>query len=994
MKCWERHVVTDQHKENAQIDHSKDVVALDIAYETRIIGYRIYNNNHQNLEYNVFLNSEHVTSNLISILSSYVKLHSAIKFQLYLYGNYVRKSDDPDEEELSKKKGNFNTKMTELLQSDTISSLFPKLFDDLMKQTDEFTTKGSGWALTNISYIEVHISKFAPLRGGTFIPLPSFLRSKHACINPKHNDNDCFKWAVRGYFRHEEKKNEYPFGLRSRPDIQKHIYREVAEMKPDIATKIDTDYSLDWGDIEFPIDIKRIKDFVDMNPTISITVYGVAPDNEKIIVGPLFRSAINKQNHIHLMFLEKEGCNHFCLISDLSRLVHSQLGGRQIHREICDDCLRTFNCHGDLNNHQENDCLKIITYLPEPGTVMEFQNFANAIKDPLICYADFESVLIPIQSCENSPESSSRKSQHVASSYAFLIKYEHDSSQDYFETYRQEEAGESCTSRFVNSLYSKLKSMYENLVLNNVKPMIFTAADKRLFDQQTHCHICKRPIRGKKVRDHDHQTGKFNGAACDECNKKYYLTKEVSVFFHNLSKYDAHLFIEDLAKLETNGNIKIIPSTDETYISFMKPIEIKKIRQTAVDETSHDKIFLKIRFKDSYRFFPGSLESQAANLSPSQYKNTEKFLSLDEHSSSLITKLKRKGVFPYEYIDSFDKYKETRLPPKEAFTSYDDENNKYEISDEDYQHALDVFHQAKCKTIGEYNDLYLKTDVLILADVFENFRSIAIQPDVYGLDPTHYYTLPGFSWDAMLKSTGVKLELLSDLKMVNFINNGIRGGLSQCSHRYAKANNKHVSSTFDPSKEESSYLIYLDVNNLYGWAMSYPLPENEFEWVPEDQLTSFDVNSISDNDYHGYILEVDLEYPEELHGAHNDLPFCPEPKKFGYTKKLCATLEFKTNYIIHYLYLKQALANGLVLKKIHKILKFHQSTWLKPYVAFNNNLRTLATTAAEKDLFKLMVNSIFGKAIENVRKRRNIYLCSDWESIGQRKGAESYIASG
>lgn len=427
----------------------------------------------------------------------------------------------------------------------------------------------------------------------------------------------------------------------------------------------------------------------------------------------------------------------------------------------------------------------------------------------------------------------------------------------------------------------------------------------------------------------------------------------------------------------------------------MKPIELKKNRSSD-NTTSHDKIYLKIRFKDSFRFFPGSLESQAANLTPSQYKNTEKFLS-DQHSPELIAKLKRKGVFPYQYIDSFAKYEETQLPTKDKFSSsHGNEGDVNTISDIDYQHAQDVYQKAGCRNIGEYSDLYLKTDVLILADIFENFRTTCVQPNTYGLDPAHYYTLPGFSWDAMLKHTNVQLELLSDLKMVNFFNKGIRGGLSQCSQRLAKANNKYMQN--HDKDGEQSHLIYLDVNNLYGWAMISPLPLDEFEWVnPEEYDTEnkYDqyINTPDDN-YNGYILEVDLEYPEVLHEKHNDFPLCPNKKKFGTTTKLCATLEPKYKYVIHYRNLKQALENGLILKKVHKVLKFHQSTWLAAYINFNNELRTLATTNAEKDLFKLMNNSIFGKAIENVRKRRNIYLCNRWESNGQQKGAESYIASG
>lgn len=987
---WENHVLTDEHKDNAQLDHSDDVKALDIAFGTRIIGYRIYNNNEQNLNYQDFLNGEHVQSNMLSILNSYLRLHSALKFTLMLYGQYVKQSDYEDDDGFNQKKAVFQTSMSELLQGDDTMDVLKPLMEQLVAQSDEFVTKGSGWALSKILYIEVHINKYAPLRAGTFIELPPSLKSKRACFNPQNHDNECFKWVVRGFFRHKELMQEYPAEIRAADT--KTIHREISQMKPEVGARIDNEYGLKWDNLQFPIDFKGINDFVTFNESISVTVYGVSPEDDKTIIGPLYRSPEIKENHIHVLLLEELGRKHFCLINDLPKLIHAQLGGRQIRREICENCFAVFSRHEDLVKHSENECHGVATYLPPPDTKMKFQNHKNEIMAPIVVYADFESALVPIEGCQNAPESRSpsRMCHHVPTSFGFLITYATDSTPDYFESYR----GPDCTKIFVENLYAKLKSMFQDLVLNNVQPMQYTNADKLKFESQTHCHICKRFIVGRKVRDHDHQTGKFRGAACDNCNKQYYLSKEVSVFFHNLSKYDAHLFIADLAKMQPNFNIEIIPSTDETYISFMKPIEIVKDRQPNDDPTSHDKIYLKVRFKDSFRFFPGSLQSYAANLKSEQYIKTEKFLS-SRYDKTLIELLKRKGVFPYEHVTSFENYNETELPPREAFSiSYDGET-KEEISEAEYQHALRVYRMAKCRNLGEYNDLYLMTDVLILADVFENFRKIAMRPDTYKLDPVHYYTLPGFSWDAMLKHTNVELELLSDLEMVNFFTSGIRGGLVQCSYRHATANNPHLS-TYDHTKDES-YIMYFDVNNLYGWAMCHPLPIDEFSWVNDEEvqeLTIEQILSIPEDNYYGYVLEVDLDYPIDLHDIHNDLPFCATQKKFGGTRKLCATLEPKEKYIIHYRNLQQAINHGLKLTKVHRVLKFHQFTWLKQYIEMNNNLRTRATTEAEKDLFKLMNSSIFGKSVENVKKRRNIYLCSSWESHGQRRGAESYISSG
>ncbi|XP_050447453.1 uncharacterized protein LOC126849551 [Cataglyphis hispanica] len=256
-----------------------------------------------------------------------------------------------------------------------------------------------------------------------------------------------------------------------------------------------------------------------------------------------------------------------------------------------------------------------------------------------------------------------------------------------------------------------------------------------------------------------------------------------------------------------------------------------------------------------------SLEKLASYLDKSELKIARsEFSDLDDADFELLT---RKGVFPYEYVDDIDKLRETRLPPREAFRSSLTGDT---VSGSDYERAIKVWERFRVRTLGEYSDLYLKTDVLLLADIFENFCDACMKS--YGLDPAHYYTLPGYTWDAMLKYMGVRFELLTDIDMVMFVERGIRGGLSQCFNRYVRANNKYLKS-YNLS-EPSSYLMYFDVNNLYGWAICQSLPYEDFQWV-EDVL-SIDLMSVMPNSPTGYIIEVDLAYPSNLHDSHAVLP--------------------------------------------------------------------------------------------------------------------------
>ena len=334
--------------------------------------------------------------------------------------------------------------------------------------------------------------------------------------------------------------------------------------------------------------------------------------------------------------------------------------------------------------------------------------------------------------------------------------------------------------------------------------------------------------------------------------------------------------------------------------------------------------------------------------------------------------LTRKGVYPYEYMDSPERLKETQLPPKEAFYS---RLNDEGISDEDYAHAQKVWETFEMKNLEDYHNLYNQVDVLLLADVFENFRDICIKN--YKLDPAHYYTAPGLAWDAALKVTEVELELLSDIDMLLMVEKGIRGGVSMISNRYGKANNKYMGNKFVASKL-SKYIAYLDANNLYGWAISKPLPTHGFKWMTVSELETWEK--------HSCILEVDLEYSRSLHDLHSDYPLAPEQIEVNKVNKLIPNLWNKKKYVIHYENLKQYLSLGLRLTHIHRGIKFEESQWLKKYITLNTDLRTVAKTEFEKDFFKLLNVSVFGKTMENIRKRVDIKL------VNNKKQAEKLSA--
>ena len=270
--------------------------------------------------------------------------------------------------------------------------------------------------------------------------------------------------------------------------------------------------------------------------------------------------------------------------------------------------------------------------------------------------------------------------------------------------------------------------------------------------------------------------------------------------------------------------------------------------------------------------------------------------------------LPEKEYILYEYIISWDQFEETQLPPISAFYSNLNMSLK---SEEDYQHTQRVWKEFGIHNLGDYHDPYLRTDVVLLANVFEAFRDTCLNN--YKLDPAHFYTSPGLAWCTCLKCTGIRLELLTDPDMLLMFERGIRGGITQAVHKYASANNKYMGDKFNPN-EDTTYLQYLDMNNLYGLAMSQPLPTGGFKWT---DVNSNEISELATRTDKGYVVEVDVSYPKELHNQHNDLPFMCERMEINGVEKLVPNLRDRKNYVIHIQALNQVLQHGLRLDRIH-----------------------------------------------------------------------------
>ena len=870
-----------------------------------------------------------------------IKSKGSIKVKLILTVRFTK--ENPATGNIDINVYSFASKIEIVTESTDLSDLYNTMTSRIFELIQNFNNRGSGWQFDRIEHLDININPFNPLSASSYILLPKKLYEKKAIINVKNeNDNECFKWAVTSAVFPAE-KNAERLSKQMRKDSEK----------------------FDWTGIEFPVSEEFVDKFEKQNP-YAINVFGYE--------GVVYPLRISKKNEhsceqvINLLLIANEETNHFCWIKNMSRLISKQKSNHNGKIHFCYRCLNSFISVKSLDKHKEycqnNEEVKIEMpmFKDDEGKFLGpkyiyFKHHYKKQRVPFVVYADFECFTEKIDTCQPKDTKSftNRYQKHRPSGFSYLIKcFDDDILSPKLVHYTAESPNDNVPQLFIESLEEDIKEIYNRFKIP--KKMVMTEKDKIDYKKATICHICERGIpkegddpRFKKVRDHCHLTGKFRGAAHNKCNLEYRLPKFYPVIFHNLSSYDSHLFIKNLGKSE--GKIDCIPNNEEKYISFSKHILVDKFKNKKGEEKE---VIREIRFIDSFKFMATSLDSLVNNLPKESFKNLTEF-----YEGEQLDLIKRKGVFPYDWFDSFNRLSADHLPPKEAFHSV---LNDSKISEEDYIHAQNVWETFKMKTMRDYHDLYLKSDVLLLSDVFENFRDVCL--DNYRLDPMFYYTAPGLAWDACLKIAKVRLELLTDYDMLMMIEKGIRGGVSMISTRYGKANNPYMKD-YDPD-QPTKFISYLDANNLYGWAMSKPLPIDCFRFMNNEEMKNWESMPC--------ILEVDLEYPEKLHGLHNDYPLAPERVTVNKVEKLIPNLNDKTKYVIHHETLKLYLSLGLKLTKIHRGITFEECAWLKPYIDLNTDLRAKAKNDFEKDFFKLMNNSVFGKTMENIRNRVDIRL--------------------
>ena len=506
-----------------------------------------------------------------------------------------------------------------------------------------------------------------------------------------------------------------------------------------------------------------------------------------------------------------------------------------------------------------------------------------------------------------------------------------------------------------------------NFLNKILKPKI-TIKSEKSFLKVNICWLCDINFVkiNEKVRHYCKMTGRYLGAAhqtCIDYVNKVNLHKFIPVLYHNLSKYDIHMFFNELinSKVEKN-NLSVIPRTNEEYTSVN---------------------FGCINFLDSMRFQPDSLEKLTESL------KDEDYIHLKRQFPNHWMLLKNKLAYPYEFYKTLEDYEnsidELLKAGNEAYFS----KTKNKIPDmEEINRTNEIIKLFNIKNGRELTELYCKADVILLADIFEKFIKVSITE--FGINPLYHISLPGTTWSNGLRYTKVELELIKNVDLFQMFESGIRGGISGIfGDRYIESDNNTV-------------ILHVDMNNLYGFAMLMHLPTGNFQIYENNSITESFINKVlntHDCSNTGYVLIVDLIYPDNIKYKSKNFPYCPqnktidpvnytgymrehEPKPHRATSKLICDQTDKEYYIVHYRNLKFYLRMGMIIKKVHRIVSFDQSPWLAKYIDYNTDKRAKADSDFMKDYHKNLIYSFFGKTMEDVRNRIKVEFV---ENTNERK---------
>lgn len=855
----------------------------------------------------------------LSATMNYFKMGIVISFQMYR----VNSDNEIEQEELFPFR---SFTMGVRTMADFTEDLCLSL-GDIDRSVSEFLHRGSGWIVDQGIFIDAEISRCEPLRGcapgwNTDLHEMEYLRGAGltTCIE-EHNETkgECFYKAIASYFLGKNASDL---------DLQNFINYSMVKLPFDDVNGVSVSDIKQFESLNRGLHLNINVLYQDEKKALIPVYAGKRLHEPNIIVLVLFHTIVKRVSRSGYGGEGKEVIQHYALARNpnslFARRFMSTNTGKVTSAQIY-ICWNCFNYQTKLSAHNshvqfcyEQDCQRVI--MPSPWEKKSFKNVNKAdekiFKSAFILVYDFEALQIsPKKSCSCSEEvitrtkeqeeerrkeeeqwekSSREERENLTLEYQMA---EGEMSKD-FENHIFEEymCKKKCPPKMQNRLFNKLYGVgnvckHKTHIVSEQPPFAFayvlidregqvraekayvgedaaeifledvfnlaetflpslspglpmqqmTPDQQAVFNAQSACHICHSIIGvGDKVLDHDHLTGEILGVAHSSCNLKRRELCKMTCFSHNFIGYDSHFLIKALPKVE-----------EKLTHTYVIPTNKQKIKAMELNK--------RILFTDSLAFLDGSLSSLVDVLkkSNSAFPIFNHFFKDNPEAGQMMM---RKGVYPYSYASSVDRLAQTKKIPSRSV--FNNDLTGEECTKEDYDFAKKVWEVFECKDLIEYTILYVKTDVYLLADAILDFRNTLWSS--FGLDMAQYLSLPQLTMDAMLKTTQVSLDYISDQEMSNLVRKNIRGGLSFVSRRYEKAD------------DDKKTLAYVDMNSLYATAMLYPLPVGDYQWMTNEEINSFDFHAVDLHSECGYFFEVDLYYPDRLHLPHNSFPLAPE----------------------------------------------------------------------------------------------------------------------
>ena len=816
----------------------------------------------------------------------------------------------------------------------------------LEHQIQKQEMKDSGWRFDKINSMTIYFYETTEMNGSNYIKIP--LRS-NAILNVANNDKYCFLSSILAYL--------HPCNINhpNRVSNYKQYFNEL--------TIQDFDFTNGFN-------CRDVHKFNELN-NLSVNIFELnfyQDQNQwkhKLI--PIEISKNNSDRVIDIGIYK----NHYILIKKLDVFL-----GDHNKKFICRRCLSSYTSENMLMKHKpkckNNDITSIKT-----SNESHHHWKKHFHKNPLYfrIYADFEADNEKDNTCIGNKTTNIYKQNPVLNGYHIVSELEDVLKSEYHKS----PLGYDNVDWFVDDV-KKLENKMAFYFKNTNKDIIMTQEDEEDHENNNTCRFCGKNIESDKVRDHCHLTGRYRGPAHSKCNINVTQQQRnfIPFIFHNFSNYDCHMFFKKLVdKKKDKVDIEIIPKTNEEYISvtygcirfidsyrflssgldsLVKTIvdksnkTLKNLKEEIVDNDEILNIINEIieddkTIKDWKKYYPEEIKNLEEALLDYMGENDLKILKTGFPDKWKF--LSKKLAFPYENFNTIDDYQKpvNNLKKQHFFSKL---KNGYP-NDEEIQRTMDIIKRFNNKNGEKLTEIYLKSDVLLLACVFEKFIKVSVNE--FGINPLYCVSLPGYTWQCGLKYTGINLQTFQDKDMILLLENNIRGGISSVmGDRYIES-------------DKNKKIFYIDANNLYGHSMSHYLPYDEIKF--DNNVNLEDILNTPDDNVIAYFIEVDLKYPDTIKKKTKIFLFAPMNKKINpdnfndhmkeikpdtyiQSSKLICEWSDKKNYLIHYRMLKFYIRHGMMVDEVHNIISFKQSKWLEKKISFNTRRRNRANNDFEK----------------------------------------------